>query len=64
MPIYQIYWTVNNHYTMRVEADSKDDALERFYDGNFDAIGSVSPFDTELEDSVEVRVVNPSFICP
>ena len=56
MPKYRIEWTEEYWYTMNVEAESKEDALDRFHQSDYD-FSDAEPLGSELQDSVTVEEV-------
>ena len=53
---YVIEWTEEFWYAMEVEAESKEDALDRFHQSDYD-FGDAEPLGSELQDSVTVEEV-------
>jgi hypothetical protein len=51
---YRIDWTENVYYTMEVEAESEQDALDKFHSGEYD-LDNGRNYGVEMEDSVDVR---------
>ena len=56
MPKYRIEWTEEFWYTMDVEADSKEDALDKFHKHEYD-FGDAEDLGAELQDSITVEEV-------
>ena len=56
MTKYLIAWTEENWYNLTIEADSKREALDKFYNHDFDYEDSVL-VGSELQDSVEAEQV-------
>jgi hypothetical protein len=56
MPKYRIDWTEEYWYTMEVEADSLEDAREKFHQSDYD-FGDAESLGSELQDSVTVEEV-------
>ena len=57
MSKYLISWTEELWYKMEVEADSIDDALDKFHAGDYDFDKAIHT-DTELQDSVDIMEVS------
>jgi len=51
---FTIYWTENVYYTIDVEAESKEDALDKFHNNEYDLDNGYN-YGVEMEDSVEVK---------
>jgi hypothetical protein len=56
MPKYEIQWTDELWYRLTVEAESEDDALDKFHSNKYD-LGDADLFGSELQDSVYVEEV-------
>ena len=53
MSKYTISWTEELWYRMDVEADSKEDALDKFHAGDYD-FDNAKNTDVHLQDSVDI----------
>lgn len=56
MPKYLIEWTEEFWYAMEVEAESREDALDRFHQSDYD-FGNAEHLGSELQDSITVEEV-------
>jgi hypothetical protein len=56
MPKYLISWTEENWYNITIEADSAEEAKDKFYNHEFDYEDSIL-VGSELQDSVEAEEV-------
>lgn len=56
MAKFLVAWTEEDWYNLEIEADSKDEALDKFYsqEYNYDDIRHIG---SELQDSVEVEEI-------
>ena len=50
---YKITWTVEDWYEMEIEADSEEEALDKFHNNDYDS--TPEPRGSELQDSVEIE---------
>ena len=50
---YEIRYTVERYYTIEIEADSKEEALDRFHNSDVDW-ELADEYGSELQDTVEV----------
>ena len=57
MAKFEIEWTEEVWYRKRVEADSKEDAMEKFWAGELD-IDSSDSYGGEVQDSIEIMEVS------
>ena len=57
MAKFEIEWTEEVWYQKRVEADSKEDAMEKFWAGELD-IDSSDSYGGEVQDSIEIMEVS------
>ena len=57
MSKYTISWTEELWYRMDVEADSKDEALDKFHAGDYD-FDNAKNTDVHLQDSVDIWEVS------
>ena len=53
MAKYMIHWTEELWYRMEVEADSKQEALDKFHGGGYDFDNAVNT-NVETQDSIEI----------
>ena len=53
---YKITWTVEDWYEMEIEADSEEEALDKFYINGYNS-DSIYKYDSQLQDSVEVEEI-------
>ena len=56
MPKYIVSWTEEDWYNVTIEADSPREALDKFYDREYD-MDDVLLTGSELQDSVTVEAV-------
>lgn len=56
MPTYQVEWTREVWYRSQVEAETLEEARERFWAGDYDD-DSDTIFGSEIQDSLEFREV-------
>ena len=56
MPKYRIEWTEEMWYSMEVEANSKEEALDRFHALDYD-FGNAEMIGDEMQDSVTIEEV-------
>ena len=56
MPKYRIEWTEEFWYALEVEAESKEDALDKFHKHEYD-FGDAEDLGAELQDSITVEEV-------
>ena len=56
MAKYRIEWTEEYWYSMEVEADSKEEALDRFHALDYD-FGNAEMIGDEMQDSVTIEEV-------
>jgi hypothetical protein len=54
MPKYLVSWTEENWYNITIEADSAEEAKDKFYNHEFDYEDSIL-VGSELQDSVEAE---------
>lgn len=54
MPKYLVSWTEEDWYQVIIEADSKREALDKFYDRDYDP-EDTQHIGSELQDSVEAE---------
>ena len=59
MTKYLVSWTEEDYLNILIEADSADEAREKFYNYEFDGL-KILHVGTELQDSVEVEEVTSS----
>ena len=59
MTKYLVSWTEEDYLNILIEADSADEAREKFYNSEFDD-QKILHVGTELQDSVEVEEVTSS----
>ena len=56
MPKYLISWTEEDWYNITIEASSKKEALDKFWNRGYD-MEDIVHTGTELQDSVEIEEV-------
>lgn len=54
MPIFQVIWTEEMWHSTYIEAKSEDEAREMVFSGQITS----EPYESEIQDSVEVRLVD------
>lgn len=57
MAKFQIEWTEEVWYRKQVEADSQEEAMEKFWTGELD-IDSSDSYGGEVQDSIEITEVD------
>ena len=57
IPKYLISWTEELWYKMEVDADSIEDALDKFHSGDYD-FDNATNTDVHLQDSVDIMEVS------
>ena len=58
MSSYEIKWTDELWYRVTIEAENADDALDKFSVGDYE---NEEMFGTEVQDSVEIRLLDDEF---
>lgn len=54
MPEYLISWTEENWYKMKLQADSYQDALDKFHAGDYDRLAAQITEDGILQEGVDI----------
>jgi len=56
MPKFRIHWTEELWYYMDVEADSRQTALDKFHEGDYDLDrNKATNTDVHLQDSIDIE---------
>lgn len=53
---YEVRWTLEKWYKVAIEADSPEEAEEKFHNGSYD-FDKEELYGAEVQDSVEVREI-------
>lgn len=57
MPTFRVEWTVENWFRTYIVAETEQDAIDKFASGNYDDYGTLDPYDTYLQEGVDIEMI-------
>lgn len=58
MAKYQIEWTEEQWFRTTIEADTKQEAIDKWSAGNYYIDGRIEPYGVEIQDGVDVELID------
>ena len=54
MPKFQVEWTEEEWFRTTIEADNKQEAIDKWSSGEYDGYGELIPYDIHTQDGIDI----------